>query len=55
RRRIEIKRIADRSRRVITFNKRRKGLEKKVYELSVLTGCYVSLLIKAEDGTKYPF
>ncbi|KAI8648846.1 MADS-box domain-containing protein [Fusarium sp. Ph1] len=55
RRRIEIKRIPERASRVTTFNKRKKGLFKKAYELGVLTGCKISLFIEGEDGSAHPF
>ncbi|KAG9820135.1 hypothetical protein KCU98_g19241, partial [Aureobasidium melanogenum] len=44
RRKIEIKFIQDKSRRHITFSKRKAGIMKKAYELSVLTGTQVLLL-----------
>ncbi|CZR49642.1 uncharacterized protein FPRO_14879 [Fusarium proliferatum ET1] len=56
RRRIEIKKIAKESARRTTFKKRKEGLFKKAYELSVLTGCRVSLsIVESEKGTEFVF
>ena len=77
RRKIEIKFISDKSRRHITFSKRKAGIMKKVtlqktldksnrsksltgwrikaYELSVLTGTQVLLLVVSETGLVYTF
>ncbi|ENH71952.1 MADS-box transcription factor pvg4 [Fusarium oxysporum f. sp. cubense race 1] len=56
RRRIEIKKIPSESARRTTFKKRKEGLFKKAYELSVLTGCRVSLsIIESEKGAEYVF
>lgn len=74
RRKIEIKFITDKSRRHITFSKRKAGIMKKVfifqpvlplsalantidqaYELSVLTGTQVLLLVVSETGLVYTF
>ncbi|KFY19158.1 hypothetical protein V491_04571 [Pseudogymnoascus sp. VKM F-3775] len=55
RRKIEIKFIADKSRRHITFSKRKAGIMKKAYELSVLTGTQVLLLVVSETGLVYTF
>jgi pheromone receptor transcription factor len=79
RRKIEIKFIQDKSRRHITFSKRKAGIMKKVqihqhqrlssilsselltrrtvqaYELSVLTGTQVLLLVVSETGLVYTF
>ncbi|KAK1046575.1 transcription factor of the MADS box [Friedmanniomyces endolithicus] len=55
RRKIEIKFIQDKSRRHITFSKRKAGIMKKAYELSVLTGAQVLLLVVSETGLVYTF
>jgi pheromone receptor transcription factor len=55
RRKIEIKFIGDKSRRHITFSKRKAGIMKKAYELSVLTGTQVLLLVVSETGLVYTF
>ncbi|KAI6249478.1 Transcription factor of morphogenesis MCM1 [Erysiphe necator] len=55
RRKIEIKFIADKSRRHITFSKRKAGIMKKAYELSILTGTQVLLLVVSETGLVYTF
>lgn len=55
RRKIEIKFIQDKSRRHITFSKRKAGIMKKAYELSVLTGTKVLLLVVSETGLVYTF
>ncbi|KAI9656642.1 MAG: transcription factor of the MADS box [Alyxoria varia] len=55
RRKIDIKFINDKSRRHITFSKRKAGIMKKAYELSVLTGTQVLLLVVSETGLVYTF
>lgn len=55
RRKIEIKFIQDKTRRHITFSKRKHGIMKKAYELSVLTGTQVLLLVVSETGLVYTF
>ena len=55
RRKLEIKFIQDKTRRHITFSKRKAGIMKKAYELSVLTGTQVLLLIVSETGLIYTF
>lgn len=55
RRKIEIRFIQDKSRRHITFSKRKAGIMKKAYELSVLTGTQVLLLVVSETGLVYTF
>jgi transcription factor RLM1 len=46
RRKIEIAKIADEKARAVTFLKRKSGLLKKAYELSVLTKTDMVLVIK---------
>ena len=55
RRKIRIEYITDKSRRHITFSKRKAGIMKKVYELSILTGTQVLLLVVSETGLVYTF
>ncbi|KAK9479509.1 SRF-type transcription factor (DNA-binding and dimerization domain)-domain-containing protein [Lipomyces japonicus] len=55
RRKIDIKFIDDKSRRHITFSKRKAGIMKKAYELSILTGTQVLLLVVSETGLVYTF
>ncbi|KAF9450570.1 SRF-TF-domain-containing protein, partial [Macrolepiota fuliginosa MF-IS2] len=52
RRKIKIEFIQDKSRRHITFSKRKAG---KAYELSTLTGTQVLLLVVSETGLVYTF
>ncbi|KAK7319024.1 hypothetical protein RJT34_03733 [Clitoria ternatea] len=47
---VEIKRIENKSTRQITFSKRRKGLMKKARELSVLCDAKVALVIFSSTG-----
>ncbi|KAI9299154.1 SRF-TF-domain-containing protein, partial [Neoconidiobolus thromboides FSU 785] len=54
-RKIKIEYIKDKSRRHITFSKRKAGIMKKAYELSVLTGTQVLLLVVSETGLVYTF
>ena len=55
RRKISIEYIEDKSRRHITFSKRKAGIMKKAYELSTLTGTQVLLLVASETGHVYTF
>lgn len=55
RRKIKIEFINDKSRRHITFSKRKAGIMKKAYELSTLTGTQVLLLVVSETGLVYTF
>jgi len=55
RRKISIEFIEDKSRRHITFSKRKAGIMKKAYELSTLTGTQVLLLVASETGHVYTF
>mmetsp|Transcript_34658 Transcript_34658/g.87117 ORF Transcript_34658/g.87117 Transcript_34658/m.87117 type:complete len:223 (+) Transcript_34658:995-1663(+) len=55
RRKIIIEYIEDKSRRHITFSKRKAGIMKKAYELSTLTGTQVLLLVASETGHVYTF
>jgi len=55
RRKINIEYIEDKSRRQITFSKRKAGIMKKAYELTTLTGTQALLLIASETGHVYTF
>ncbi|KAM0788348.1 hypothetical protein ACM66B_001489 [Microbotryomycetes sp. NB124-2] len=55
RRKIQIEYIEDKSKRHITFSKRKAGIMKKAYELSTLTGTQVLLLVVSESGWVYTF
>ncbi|KAK5782099.1 hypothetical protein RI543_000421 [Arxiozyma heterogenica] len=55
RRKVPIKYIENRTRRQVTFAKRRHGIMKKAYELSVLTGANILLLILGHSGLVYTF
>ncbi|KAJ8659133.1 hypothetical protein O0I10_005172 [Lichtheimia ornata] len=55
RRKIKIEYIQEKSKRHITFSKRKAGLMKKAYELSTLTGTQVLLLVVSETGLVYTF
>ena len=45
RKKIQISRITDERNRQVTFTKRKFGLMKKAYELSVLCDCEIALII----------
>lgn len=55
RRKLEIKRIEDKSSRQVTFSKRRNGLIKKARELSILCDVEVALLVFSSHGRLYEF
>ncbi|XP_057774445.1 MADS-box protein AGL42-like isoform X2 [Salvia miltiorrhiza] len=52
---VEMKRIENPTSRQVTFSKRRNGLLKKAYELSVLCDAEVSLIIFSQKGRLYEF
>ncbi|KAG1330259.1 putative MADS-box transcription factor 3 [Cocos nucifera] len=52
---IEIKRIENTTNRQVTFCKRRNGLLKKAYELSVLCDAEVALIIFSSRGRLYEY
>lgn len=52
---IEIKRIENITNRQVTFCKRRNGLLKKAYELSVLCDAEVALVIFSSRGRLYEY
>ncbi|KAJ7852937.1 SRF-type transcription factor (DNA-binding and dimerization domain)-domain-containing protein, partial [Mycena olivaceomarginata] len=47
--------LQDKSKRGITFCKRKAGIMKKAYELSTLTGSQILLIVVAETGLVYTF
>ncbi|KAK4702966.1 hypothetical protein P7C70_g3255, partial [Phenoliferia sp. Uapishka_3] len=55
RRKIMIEYIEEKSKRHITFSKRKAGIMKKAYELATLTGTQVLLLVVSESGWVYTF
>lgn len=52
---IEIKRIENNTNRQVTFCKRRNGLLKKAYELSVLCDAEIALIVFSSRGRVYEF
>ncbi|AED97575.1 Transcription factor MADS-box [Arabidopsis thaliana x Arabidopsis arenosa] len=52
---IEMKKIENATSRQVTFSKRRNGLLKKAYELSVLCDAQLSLIIFSQRGRLYEF
>ncbi|XP_034906115.1 transcription factor CAULIFLOWER isoform X1 [Populus alba] len=52
---VELKRIENPTRRQVTFSKRRNGLLKKAFELSILCDAEVSLFIFSPTGKFYQF
>ncbi|XP_042048912.1 MADS-box protein AGL42-like isoform X2 [Salvia splendens] len=52
---VEMKRIENPTSRQVTFSKRRNGLLKKAYELSVLCDAEVALIIFSQKGRLYEF
>ncbi|CAI0390668.1 unnamed protein product [Linum tenue] len=53
--RVELKRIENKINRQVTFAKRRNGLLKKAYELSVLCDAEVALILFSNRGKLYEF
>lgn len=52
---VELKRIENTTSRQVTFSKRRNGLLKKAFELSVLCDAEVSLIAFSATGKAYQF
>ena len=52
---IQMRRIENATSRQVTFSKRRNGLLKKAYELSVLCDAEVALIIFSQKGRLYEF
>ncbi|TPX43332.1 hypothetical protein SeLEV6574_g05122 [Synchytrium endobioticum] len=55
RKKIEIRKIDDERSRQVTFNKRKFGLMKKAYELSVLCNCDVGLIVFSSQGKLHQY
>lgn len=53
RNKIDIQYIDDDRKRGVTLNKRKTGLIKKAYELSVLCGCEVAVVVRDQQGRSY--
>jgi hypothetical protein len=53
--RVELKRIENKINRQVTFSKRRNGLLKKAYELSVLCDAEVALIVFSSCGKLFEF
>jgi hypothetical protein len=53
RKKIQISRITDERNRQVTFNKRKFGVMKKAYELSVLCDCEIALIIFSSSNKLY--
>ncbi|KAE8665843.1 MADS-box protein SOC1-like [Hibiscus syriacus] len=53
--RVELKRIENKINRQVSFSKRRNGLLKKAYELSVLFDAEVALIVFSSRGKLYEF
>ncbi|GER26412.1 MADS-box transcription factor 6 [Striga asiatica] len=53
--RVELKRIENKINRQVAFSKRRNGLLKKAYELSILCDAEVALIIFSSRGKLYEF
>lgn len=52
---VELKRIENKINRQVTFAKRRNGLLKKAYELSILCDAEVALILFSNNGKLYEF
>ncbi|XP_057767491.1 agamous-like MADS-box protein AGL11 isoform X5 [Salvia miltiorrhiza] len=52
---VELKRIENPTNRQVTFSKRRNGLLKKAFELSVLCDAEVALIVFSPSGKAYQF
>ncbi|XP_057370829.1 myocyte-specific enhancer factor 2-like isoform X2 [Daphnia carinata] len=55
RKKIQISRITDERNRQVTFNKRKFGVMKKAYELSVLCDCEIALIIFSSSNRLYQY
>ncbi|KAE8810250.1 hypothetical protein D1007_12976 [Hordeum vulgare] len=53
--RVELRRIEDRTSRQVRFSKRRAGLFKKAFELSLLCDAEVALLVFSPAGKLYEY
>ncbi|KAI0221984.1 Myocyte-specific enhancer factor 2C, partial [Massospora cicadina] len=55
RKKIEIKAISDERNKQVTFLKRKLGLMKKAYELSVLCECEIAVIVFNSSNKLYQF
>ena len=55
RKKISIQRISDERNRQVTFTKRKFGLMKKAYELSVLCDCEIAVIIFNSHGKMFQY
>lgn len=55
RKKIQISRITDERNRQVTFNKRKFGVMKKAYELSVLCDCEIALIVFSSSNKLYQY
>ncbi|XP_021658410.2 MADS-box protein FLOWERING LOCUS C isoform X2 [Hevea brasiliensis] len=55
RKKVEMKRIEDKSSRQVTFSKRRNGLIKKARELTVLCDVQIGVIVFSNSGKLYEF
>ncbi|TXG64648.1 hypothetical protein EZV62_011642 [Acer yangbiense] len=53
RRKIEMKKVEEGSKRSVTFTKRRKGLFNKAFELSELSGTKIAVFVISEQAKPY--
>ncbi|KAK3220604.1 hypothetical protein Dsin_014574 [Dipteronia sinensis] len=53
RQRIEIKKLEDETKRLVTFTKRRKGLFKKASEISQVCGAKTAVIVFSQSGKTY--
>jgi hypothetical protein len=53
--RVQLRRIEDRTSRQVRFSKRRSGLFKKAFELSILCDAEVALLVFSPAGKLYEY
>ncbi|KAG6516921.1 hypothetical protein ZIOFF_020296 [Zingiber officinale] len=51
----EMRRIENAASRQVTFSKRRNGLIKKAYEISILCDAEVALIVFSSRGRRYEF
>jgi len=55
RRKLEMKKIANNSSRLVTFSKRRSGLFKKANEISTLCAAEVAIVVFSPGGKPFSF
>jgi hypothetical protein len=52
---VQLKRIENATSRQVTFSKRKNGLLKKAYELSILCDAEVAVIMFSQKGTLFKF